>query len=245
MNSAINTVNSKIDRRKNYYLVLDTETANGLDNPLMYDVGGCICDKRGNVMETFSFVIYEVYRGMRDLMETAYYANKIPMYEEQIKSGQRKVVTLYTAKQHIDTICKKYQVKAIIAHNMRFDYRSTNGTLRYLTKSKYRYFLPCGIPVWCTLAMAQSTVCKQKSYKKWCEKNNYIVRGRVRATAEILYKYMTGNNNFVESHTGLEDVLIEKEIFAWCIRQHKKMRKSPYNSKELSEEEKKIRGWEL
>ena len=47
MNSAINVINSKIDRRKSYYLVLDTETANGLDTPLMYDVGGCICDKRG------------------------------------------------------------------------------------------------------------------------------------------------------------------------------------------------------
>ena len=245
MNSAINIINSKIDRRKSYYLVLDTETANGLDNPLMYDVGGCICDKRGNVMETFSFVIYEVYRGMRDLMETAYYANKIPMYEEQIKSGQRKIVTLYTAKQHIDTICKKYQVKAIIAHNMRFDYKSTNGTSRYLTKSKYRYFLPYNIPVWCTLRMAQDVICKQKSYRKWCENHHYMTNGRPRATAEILYKYMTGNNDFIESHTGLEDVLIEKEIFAWCVRQHKKMTKSPYKDKSLSKEEKLERGWEV
>ena len=29
MNSAINIINSKIDKRKSYYLVLDTETANG------------------------------------------------------------------------------------------------------------------------------------------------------------------------------------------------------------------------
>ena len=38
--------------------------------------------------------------------------------------------------------------------------------------------------------------------------------------------YENGNNDFVESHTGLEDVLIEKEIFAKCMAQHKKMRKN-------------------
>ena len=243
--TAIQVINTKIDKRKNYYLVIDTETANGLDNPLMYDIGGAIIDKKGNVYETFSFVLYETFCGMAELMKTAYYNNKIPQYQKEIKAGSRKIVTIWTAKKHIQELCNKYGITAILAHNMPFDYKSTNGTLRYLTKSKYRYFLPCNIPVWCTLAMAQSTVCKQKSYKKWCKKNNYIVRGRVRATAEILYKYMTGNNDYTECHTGLEDVLIEKEIFVWCIRQHKKMRKSPYNSKELSEEEKKFRGWEL
>ena len=38
-----------IDKRKNYYLTIDTETANGLDDPLMYDLGGAIHDKRGRV----------------------------------------------------------------------------------------------------------------------------------------------------------------------------------------------------
>lgn len=245
MSSAIEVLNPHIDHRKNYYLFIDTETANGLDNPLMYDLGGCVCDKKGIVMETFSFLIQEVFTEMRDLMQSAYYANKIPMYEEQIQNGQRKVVTMKIAKNHISEICKKYDITAIIAHNMRFDYRSTNGTSRYLTKSKYRYFLPYGIPVWCTLTMAQSTVCKQPSYRAWCEKHGYISRGRVRVTAEILYRYISGNNDFIESHTGLEDVMIEKAIFAWIMRQHKPMKKSPYKDKTLSDEEKLERGWEL
>jgi hypothetical protein len=50
-----------IDKRKNYYLTIDTETANGLDDPMMYDLGGAIHDKRGHVYETFSFVIYDVF----------------------------------------------------------------------------------------------------------------------------------------------------------------------------------------
>ena len=48
---------------------------------------------------------------------------------------------------------------------------------------------------------------------------------RVRLTAEILYRYISGQHDFDESHTGLEDVLIETVIMAHCFRQHKKMEK--------------------
>ena len=215
-----------MDKRISYYLVLDTETANGLDNPLVYDIGGVITDKRGNVYETFSFVIYDVFCLMKDLMATSYYAEKIPRYIEEINKGTRKIVQYSTAKKFIAELCNKWNVKAIMAHNARFDYKSTTTTIRYLTKSKFRYFLPYGIPLWDTMKMAQDTICKQKTYIEWCKENDYICKnGRVRATAEILYRYITRDRDFAESHTGLEDTLIEKEIFAHCMRQHKKMRK--------------------
>ena len=215
-----------MDKRKSYFLTIDTETANGFDDPIVYDIGGCIHDKEGNVMETFSFVIYETFFGMRELMETAYYAKKIPQYLEDISNGKRKVVRYSTAKKYIRQLCEKYNVKAIVAHNMRFDYRATTRTQRYLTKSKYRFFLPYGVELWDTLKMAKDTICKQKTYQKWAKANGYVTKnGRVQATAEVLYKYISGDNNFQEEHTGLADVLIEKEIFSKCMRQHKPMRK--------------------
>lgn len=215
-----------IDKRISYYLTIDTETANTMEDPIMYDLGGAIHDKRGNVYETFSFVIYDVFCADRELFNTAYYAEKRPMYEKQIEAGQRKIVSIFTARNYVRDLCKKYNVKAIIAHNARFDYRSTNHTLRYVTKSKYRYFLPYGIPVWDTLKMAQDTICKQPTYIHWCKEHDFCQKnGKPRATAEILYRYITMNTEFIEDHTGLEDVLIEKEIFVRCIRQHKKMRK--------------------
>lgn len=216
-----------IDKRKNYYLTIDTETANGLDDPMMYDLGGAIHDKCGHVYETFSFVIYDVFCADRALFDTAYYAAKRPMYEAQIAAGQRKIVSIYTARKHVADLCKKYNVKAIIAHNARFDYRSTNYTIRYVTKSASRYFLPYGVPMWDTLKMAQDTICQQPTYRRWCERNGYCMKnGKPRATAEILYQYITQNLDFIEDHTGLEDVLIEKEIFVKCMAQHKKMRKN-------------------
>ena len=221
-----------MDKRKNYYLIVDTETANtGDDNmkdPLVYDMGGAIVDKKGNVYETFSFIIYDVFYNMRELMKSAYYSDKIPTYQEQIDNGTRKIVTYFTAKKYIKEICEKWNVKSIIAHNMYFDYKATNQTQRYLTKSKYRYFFPYGIELWDTQKMAHDTICKQKGYIEWCKTNGYMTKHkkpRPQEKAEIIYRYITGDDDFIESHTGLEDVMIEKEIFAHCVRQHKRMTK--------------------
>ena len=120
------------------------------------------------------------------------------------------------------------------AHNASFDLRALNTTYRYITKSKYRYFFRWGTEIWDTLKMSQDTICKQKSYIEYCKRNGYMTKHktpRPRATAEILYRYLTGNENFNESHTGLEDVLIEKEILKHCFRQHKKMRKNVFEKR--------------
>lgn len=218
-----------MDKRKSYYLTIDTETCNDLDCPLVYDIGGCVHDKKGNVEEAFSFVIYETFVGMSDVMTSAYYADKIENYEDDLHNGMRKMVSYLTAKMYIKELCEKYNIKAIIAHNMRFDYLATATTQRYLTKSRYRYFLPYGIPLWDTMKMAQDTICQEWGYKIWCEENGYLTKnGKVRKTAEILYRYISGMNDFVESHTGLEDVMIEKEIFSACMAKHKKMTKNAF-----------------
>lgn len=214
---------------KNYYLMLDTETANGLDCPIVYDIGFAVIDKKGNVYESFSFVVYEVFCKMKDLMQTAYYKEKIPMYEKDLTEGKRKIATYKTIKTIIANLCKKYNIVAVVAHNARFDYKSTVNTQRYLTKSKYRYFLPYGIPIWCTLTMARQTIAKQPTYKIWCKENGFTTKnGAVRLTAEVLYRFITQDIGFTESHTGLEDVMIEKEIFTRILRQHKKIDKSPF-----------------
>lgn len=227
-------LNSKIDKRKSYYVVLDTETCpmdktvQDVDayNMMTYDVGFAVVDKKGNVYETHSYLVYEVFCLEQELMNSAYYANKIPMYKEQVKNGTRTIKRWSNIIKELKAVCEKYHVKAIIAHNARFDYTTLQVTQRWLTKSKYRYALPYGVEVWDSLKMVRTTIAKQKTYKEWCKRNSYMTKnGQVRMTAEIVYRYITGNNEFVESHTGLEDVLIEKEIFAHCVRQHKKMDK--------------------
>lgn len=199
------------------YIMLDTETTNSLDDPICYDVGFAVVDKEGAIYETHSFVVAEVFLN-EELMASAYFIEKVPQYWEDIKNGTRKLAKFNTIRKVLAETMKKYNTNIVIAHNARFDYRSTAKTQRYLTKSKYRYFLPYGTEIWDTLKMAREVLKNDVDYDNFCYNNNYITkRGCKRFTAEILYKFFTGDNDFVESHTGLEDVTIEKVIFVECM----------------------------
>lgn len=232
-------MNQKIDKRIRYFLIVDTETANtraeengklDMSDTLVYDIGFAVIDKRGKVYESYSFINRDIFVYMRDLMKSAYYANKIPLYLEDIKNKNRTLCDWFEIKMKVREIINKYNIDTAVAHNAYFDYNALNKTERYITKSKYRYFLPYGVKFYDTLKMSADTIVKQKNYVKFCKENNYLTsKGQVKKTAEILYKYITGNVNFIENHTGLEDVLIEKEIFAYCYKQHKKMRKELFN----------------
>lgn len=231
----------KIDKRKTYILVIDTETANGtvtkegktdFRDCQVYDFGYAVIDKRGNVYDIGSFVNSQIFE-KNYFMESAYYAEKIPQYKEDIKSGKRILTDWFNIKQEVKRICDLYNIKAICAHNAAFDVRACNSTQRYLTKSKFRYFFPYGIEIWDSLKMARDVILKQPTYRRFCEKNGYTTAtGKPKATAEILYRYIILDNDFIEKHTGLEDVLIEKEIIAYCFRQKRKMRKCLYGAKE-------------
>ena len=199
------------------YIMLDTETTNSLDDPICYDVGFAVVDKEGAIYETHSFVVAEVFLN-EELMASAYFIEKVPQYWKDIKNGTRKLAKFNTIRKVLAETMKKYNTNIVIAHNARFDYRSTAKTQRYLTKSKYRYFLPYGTEVWDTLKMAREVLKNDVDYDNFCYNNNYVTkRGCKRFTAEILYRFFTGDNDFVESHTGLEDVTIEKVIFAECM----------------------------
>ena len=228
---------NNIDHRRHYIIMMDTETANtlsradgGLDmtSVFIYDIGWQVTDKYGNLYEQKSYIVKEIFYGEADLMKSAYYAKKIPQYLEEIARGERVVAT-YAAirKDFLDTMAR-YNTKTVCAHNAGFDYRATNTTQRWLTKSKYRFFLPYGTEVWDTLKMARDVISHTPTYIKFCEENGYMTKHqtpRPRLTAEILYRYITGNLDFVERHTGLEDVDIERQILAYCFAKHKAMAK--------------------
>ncbi len=197
--------------------MLDTETANSIDDPLCYDIGFAVIDEDGVVYEEHSYVVAEIFMD-KELMSSAYFADKIPQYMEQLENGTRRMARLNTIRKVLADTMRKYNTNIVVAHNARFDYKSTAKTQRYLTGSKYRYFLPYGTEVWDTLKMAREVLKADEDYENFCYENGYLTkRGCRRYTAEILYRFFTNDIDFVESHTGLEDVMIEKVIFTECL----------------------------
>ena len=219
------------DTRRHLYLACDIETANHTEDALAYDIGLAIIDRYGKVYARFSLIIMEIFEGESELMQTAYYSAKLPEYYEGIANGERDVVTLYEAHKLVKDLCEFYKVKAIMAYNANFDYGGMNRTQRYVTKSKYRWFFPYGIPIHCIWNMACQTICSQKKYYDFCIENGFVsAAGNISTSAETVYAFITNNPNFEEEHKGIEDVLIETEIFAECIKKHKAMNRGIYRA---------------
>lgn len=221
-----------MDKRIAYKIVLDCETApcdRTLEdvtpiNMLVYDLGWVVTDKRGTVYKTRSFINADIFLDEKELMQSAYYAKKIPEYWEDIKSGKRTLTSFYNIRKTLLEDIAEYNVTQLFAHNMRFDYGALTNTQRWLTKSKYRYFFPKNVEICDTLKMARQVVASTPTYKRFCQYNGYMTKNnQVRLTAEILYRYITRDEDFKEEHKGLDDCLIEKEILAYCYRKHKKM----------------------
>lgn len=230
----------KFDKRKKYFLGIDTETTNALEtdgkldlsNSLVYDVGWQIIDRRGNVFLERSYVVAEIFLDT-SLMKSAYFAEKIPQYWEDIKTGKRILTSFLKIRRQFLRDRKRFKCQAVFAHNAYFDYNALNTTLRYLTGSKYRYFFPYSCKILDTLKMARDVIGKSKDYTLFCEKNNYLTNHKTpqnRLTAEILWRYLSGDNEFIESHTGLEDVEIESKIFVHCLNAGIKTRRSLFSS---------------
>jgi hypothetical protein len=209
----------KIDRRKKYVIVLDVETANMSEDALVYDLGFGVYDKEGNEYESYSKVITNIFDKESDLMQSAYYHEKLPKYYEELEKGSRERIGILQAKKLIREVMEKYNINEVYAYNANFDLNALNKTIRYVTKSKVRYFFPYGTKVCCIWHMACQTLCLQKTFQKQNIRN---ANGNLITNAERVYSYIM-DIDFQEEHTGLEDTRIEAKIMAWCFKQHKKM----------------------
>ena len=69
----------KIDRRKSYYILLDTETCNtrmvdgklDMSDVLVYDICWAVVDKKGNIYKTGAYLVDEIFNEEQELMATA------------------------------------------------------------------------------------------------------------------------------------------------------------------------------
>lgn len=83
----------QLNRRKKM-MVLDIETLNSTEDALSYDVGFAVTDKKGHIYEEHSFIIYDMFFEEKELMQSAYYAKKIPEYLDGIKKAIIRLLLL-------------------------------------------------------------------------------------------------------------------------------------------------------
>ena len=216
----------KIDKRKKFFMVLDVETTNNnmeskYNDGLVYDIGFVICDKQGKIYCKRSFAIKEIF-DWKELMSTAYYYKKLPRYYEKLSKGQMEKISIWEARKRIHKAIEYFNIQEIYAYNASFDYTTLNNTVRYLSGSGCRWFFPYGVKICDIWHIACQVLGTQKTFQ-WenvRNQNNNLV-----TNAERMFSYCE-QIDFEESHTGLEDAVIESQILARCLKSHKKINKN-------------------
>lgn len=241
----------KIDKRKNYYCVLDTEGL-GLNDykkklygrQKSYDIGYVIMDKKGKIVKRFNALTEEVF-GDIDLMSTAYFADKMVDYEDMITNKLIKIKLFEKILKELKRDLKKLKIKGIFAYNCNYDIIALVETAQYtlsncpkltFTKTKKGKYKPeyekalqklldTNVEVYDIWTMACMTLCQQKTFisqMKFTEKGNPITN------AETVYNYITDQTDFKEEHTALADAEIEAEILARIFANGCKPQKQVY-----------------
>lgn len=189
-------------------LVLDTETIN-LEKQFVYDLGYTIADGDGNIIAKKSYIISQVYNN-KELFATAYYSNKMPLYEQRLASGYSKKVGWGHAMKYLASDIKKYGVAEVYAYNSKFDAKAFEFMCSW-----FNVVNPLGATEVKDIMNFIKPITQTEAYKEFCRLNGYMTKHkypRPQQKAETLYRYLKQDTDYEEEHTGLEDSLIELEI---------------------------------
>lgn len=128
-------MDTKFDRRRRYYMVLDCETATlpyaqkfdgkarqqvAIAKPLIYDLGWKIIDRQGRVYAKKNYLISEIF-SVPSVFNTAYYASKRPKYIEMLNNGEITLTDWRTAVAEL--VADMEHCTAVGAYNSMFDFK--------------------------------------------------------------------------------------------------------------------------
>ena len=194
------------------YMIIDTETTS-LDRPFCYDIGYNIITETGETLTRAHYVIEQVWHNL-PLFESAYYKDKRPIYI-QLMRQHKAIMTKYGyAMQAIKRDIEKYNVIAAYAYNSQFDDKVITFNCDW-----FKCLNPFdNIPIYDIWGYASQYITTTQQYKDYCEQHQFFTdTGNYKSSAEIVYRYITNDTEFIEAHMGLYDTDIEAKILLHCI----------------------------
>jgi hypothetical protein len=259
----------KFDRRRKYYVILDCETATlpyasklpenlkkrvAIAKPLIYDLGWTIVDKKGNIYLRENYLISEIF-SVPDIFNTAYYAEKRPIYLDKLNKGEIRLTDWKTAVARLELALSVSE--AVGAYNAMFDFKKaipfTELYINQLYSPEFHQWLAfqnecCdrivnkavignkkkfepdvfrfrgrAYPMFDLWGLSCNYLLNNDEYKRACLVNGWQTESGkyFKTSAETTYRFMTGNMDFDEAHTAIDDADIESEIFALIVKKAK------------------------
>ena len=200
--------------KKNAYVVLDTETSGF--SKLVFDLGWITRDKKGNVIDSASYLMLDVIA-----TERPYFMNKVKGYTSKARKEHKFKLTNFATvrrlfNKHIESLLDANYRVILCAYNGRFDCDALAKTTKRMTKEKT--FLTHKIELmdiwgnWVNSSPKSYTAPLTKS-KKWFS-----------SSAENVFRFEYHQPNFIEQHTAYEDCKIESQILDKVLARKKKLK---------------------
>lgn len=200
-------------------MVLDTETV--ADARVPFDIAFTIIDRKGNIVETGQYYTAEIVdnpTGLYLLCKDSFSRSKADFYLAAAHNEPENIMPFDIIADIINDKIKEYDA-TVCAYNAKFDVTVCNNFAKALDMS---YFFTPETEIWDIWNIALNIFCKSRNYVNFARDNGFVTpKGNVSSSAETVYRYITNNPTFVESHTALNDTGIEAEILAKAFARHK------------------------
>lgn len=217
--SSVIKPNFKTRVRGNCIAVIDTETATLWGE--VFDFGMVIVNSKGKEVARYDAIVKEVYDNVKQ-MQKAFYFNKVDtFYEPNLRCGRMVKKSWRTICLEVSALCSKHRVSVVSAYNLGFDRKVIQAT-----NEKYNGFsmFTKGTQELCLWKFACNTSLQSDAFEALALAQGWVSpAGNLRTNAEVAYKFMTGNLNFSESHTALDDALIELDLLKLLMVEHKEL----------------------
>lgn len=216
------------DKRVKKVIVFDTETAPCYDSEgkqfqLVFDFGYTIASKQGDIFIKRNFLIREIFTDM-EKMRHAFYFSKFPQYLEMLGNGTIKMVSWIDVIYQFESDILEYNIKEVYAYNIAYDKQALANTHKILTGRKFLFWEMLELKTNCLWGMSCESLLARKGFITIAIEQGWLSQsGNILTNAETCYRYLTCVYDFIESHTALDDAIIETEIMARCFKSHKKM----------------------
>ena len=202
---------------KKHYMVLDTETV--ADARIPFDIAYTIIDRKGNVVKQANYLTAEIFNtvvGRHLIANDSFSKNKAEKY----LTIDAPITSFAVIRDNVRKDIEDYNC-VVTAYNAKFDYSClTNFAKAY----GFDNFFSDNTVIWDMWNIALTILANSKNYIKFCKDNNFVSdKGNIKTSAEIMYRYLSQDINFVESHTALDDTEIEAEILKACFKRKQKL----------------------
>lgn len=194
--------------------VFDTETISTNEKKFCYNVGYVILDTDSRaVLCKKDYVVEQIWHN-RPLFETAYYAEKRPLYVAAMRSRKATLEKWGYIMRDMAKDFREHKVECAYAYNSPFDDSVfTFNCDWFKTNNPFDT-----VPIYDIRGMVSEFITNTADYTKFCEDNErFTDAGNYSATAETVYQYIMADPDFVEEHTALADSEIEAEILLTCL----------------------------